>query len=72
MPKDTEITDSEGNTIENVSSATIYLDGKDPATVTLDIILPMVDIHGILEKIDLHCPACGIDFEHICKRDSAT
>lgn len=72
MPKDTEITNSEGTVVENVSEATIVLDGREPAKIMLEIILPMVDVHGILESMQIHCPACGIDFEHICKRDSAT
>jgi hypothetical protein len=71
MPSGTKITTGSGQIIPNVVSATIRITTGDPATVDLEIVLPMFDIQGLLDTIDFDCPVCTKRMTHECWSENA-
>lgn len=60
------ICDEDGNKIENISSATIWLDPAEPPRLDLTILHPILNVAATVDSITLGCHLCGGGEEHKC------
>lgn len=63
---DTVISDADGKVIDGVTEASIYLAANELNEVSLTVLAPRVDAHGVVTGVTLLCPVCTEHVEHEC------
>lgn len=61
-----KIIDEDGNQVEGVMSATIWMDPADPVRIDLEIQSPIVNVAATVDTVTLYCPVCRDNIEHEC------
>lgn len=62
----TVITTADGSVIPYVTAALIQMGAKEINTVSLDITMPILDVHATPESHAFTCPCCGVILTHCC------
>jgi hypothetical protein len=65
-PMGTVVITENGEKLENVTSATVYLDAREVTQVHLEVVLAPLIINGEIRSWNFVCPVCGEGFEHEC------
>ena len=58
--------DEDGNTIDNIFSATIRMTANEPTTMDLEVIMPRTQVTGSVDEVTFCCPVCEEFFSHNC------
>jgi hypothetical protein len=65
----TVIVDEDGNTIDHVTEATIFMRANDMTEVDLVTRGSLLNIKGFLHEVQFKCPACRFEVTHTCEGD---
>ena len=66
-PANTIITTETGEDISSkITEAFIVLNPSDPTEVSLTVVQPYIDVHGLAKEIVFTCPVCEHQITHEC------
>lgn len=62
------IVDEDGNTLENVRAATIYVQSGEMTEVNIEVIHAKINAIGRVREVEFICPCCDIHLVHKCDK----
>lgn len=65
-PATTRVVAPDGTEIPHVMAFTVTGEAREYIKISIEIMMPVLDVDGLLESTTLRCPVCGFDHTHRC------